>query len=352
MKLVSLLFLALVVTSASAKDIELVGHITQPIKQPQTRSASAVHKPAPVITLLKMQLSEKARHVIINRGQMAIPPVIALSNDAGAFNVQLGMNNVPVLNQGSHGTCATFANTAAISAALNKDDYVSQLCLLQLGRYLENSAYSPSGWDGSLGRTVLSQIDMFGIVSKQRQMASGCAGLTNYPIEGSDPDTAMSIDDYHLISEPLPQDEVVWSPVLDIFQAVLDTTDTARTMYDIKQALRSGDRVTFGVLLADFQIGTAGAVGTFHVKNDTWVFTQEILMDLLSGGDVAGHEMIITGYDDTAIAVDADGNKHMGLFTLRNSWGDAIGDKGDFYMSYDYLKILIIEAQRIRQLKP
>lgn len=60
--------------------------------------------------------------------------------------------------------------------------------------------------------------------------------------------------------------------------------------------------------------------------------------------------MIITGYDDNAIAVDADGQPHHGLLTLRNSWGEAVGDHGNFYMSYDYFKILAIEVQRIRSI--
>ena len=63
--------------------------------------------------------------------------------------ILLGMNNVPVLDQGSHGTCVTFAITAAIDAALSKGDYISQLCQLELGTYLEPMGYSVSGWDGS-----------------------------------------------------------------------------------------------------------------------------------------------------------------------------------------------------------
>jgi C1A family cysteine protease len=39
-------------------------------------------------------------------------------------SVNLGMNNVPVLDQGRHGTCATFATTAAVDAALGQGDYV------------------------------------------------------------------------------------------------------------------------------------------------------------------------------------------------------------------------------------
>ena len=60
--------------------------------------------------------------------------------------------------------------------------------------------------------------------------------------------------------------------------------------------------------------------------------------------------MIIVGYDDDAVAVDQQGRKYQGLFTLRNSWGQSIGDKGNFYMSYDYFKTLADEVQRIRHL--
>ena len=60
--------------------------------------------------------------------------------------------------------------------------------------------------------------------------------------------------------------------------------------------------------------------------------------------------MIITGYDDDAIATDEKGQTYKGLLTLRNSWGKNAGDAGNFYMSYDYFKRLGVEVQRIRQL--
>jgi C1A family cysteine protease len=58
--------------------------------------------------------------------------------------------------------------------------------------------------------------------------------------------------------------------------------------------------------------------------------------------------MIITGYDNNATAIDTQGRVHKGLLTLRNSWGNKVGDQGDFYMSYDYFKALALEVQRIR----
>ena len=61
--------------------------------------------------------------------------------------------------------------------------------------------------------------------------------------------------------------------------------------------------------------------------------------------------MVITGYDDDAIAKDSAGQEHQGLLTLRNSWGANAGNHGDFYMSYDYFKLLVVEAQRIRTIE-
>ncbi len=158
----------------------------------------------------------------------------------------------------------------------------------------------------------------------------------------------MSLDQFHLLSENLA-DKTSWSPILDLYNA-MDRVDTNKVVNDIKLTLNQKDRVTFAVLLLDFDLGLMGAVGTHHANFDTWVLTPEIARDIYLRPDFGGHEMIITGYDDNAIAVDDQGRQHKGLFTLRNSWGDKYGDKGDFYMSYDYFKVLVIDAQRIRSL--
>jgi len=333
----------------ASQDIEIVGSIKQPIKVPASRTNSLqAQAKAPVITLLKIQLSDKARQTFAVRVNNAVGQDANVPAESDGKGVQLGMNGVPVLNQGQHGTCATFANTAAIDAALGHTDYISQLCLLQLGRHLENAGYTPSGWDGSLGRIILNQMDVFGIVSKANQKKLGCGGLVDYPATGSDPRGEISAAEYHKMSEQIPQDKILWSPILDIYQAVIDKADTNETINNIKKSLDAKDRVTFGVLLVDYDQGVVGAVGKHTAANDTWVLTEKMAQDLAAGADLAGHEMVITGYDDTAQAIDDTGVSHYGLFTLRNSWGPGIGDEGDFYMSYDYVKALIIEAQRIR----
>ena len=351
MRLAPLAVVSLLVSGGAlaSQDIKIVGNIKQTIKAPQARTLKA--QPPKVITLLKVNVSEKARQTLVKRTAETSKLAQHVPIPSYARHAQLGMNGVPVLNQGSHGTCATFANTAAIDAALGKGDYISQLCQLQLGRHLENSAYMPSGWEGTTGQIVLNQMTIFGVVTKDQQRTNGCAGLNEYPMEGADPAAEMTLPEYHQISEAIPQDKVAWSSILDVYQASLERTNIIRAINNIKAALQAGDRVTFGVLLVDFNVGVVGAIGQNVVANDTWILTPEMAHDLQEGAELAGHEMVITGYDDDAVATDDHGRLHRGLFTLRNSWGEGIGDKGNFYMSYNYLNALIIEAQRIRVLK-
>ncbi|GGI87144.1 C1 family peptidase [Legionella impletisoli] len=339
-----------------AAEIDMIGELHQPLPQANKEriKRTLLLEPPREITLLQLALSDNAKETLKHRVEMASTSSnsmdIALANDTQ--RVQLGMNNVPVLDQGSHGTCATFANTAAIDALLGQGDYISQLCHLQLGRHLANVAYSPSGWKGSFGPVVLSQLDKFGMITKSNQQRYGCGGETEYPRFKGEPASEMSLPEYHTLSERLDE-RVAWSSLIDVWQAILKETDTSTTLADVKRSIREGDRVTFGVLLVDIQLGLIGAVGKHQVVSDTWVLTPEIVNDIKSNqafNNAGGHEMIITGYDDGAIAVDNQGRRYQGLFTLRNSWGTNVGNQGDFYMTYDYFKVLLLEAQRIRKL--
>lgn len=350
-------FSMMVSGSLVAQDVKIVGTVTQTVKVPSahqsriTNVRMAAADKVRQIKLLNIQLSDKAKQGLANKARNALTHQLAVNVTAAKYppKVELGMNDVPVLNQGMHGTCVTFANTAAVDAALNKGDYISQLCQLELGSYLEKTGYAVSGWDGSFGRMILNQMDVFGIVSKEQQVAQGCAGIKEYPVNESAPDAQMTPEEFHQISENL-EEEVIWSPVLDVYQAISDRVDTNKTINDVKAALNAGDRLTFGVLLLDFDLGFMGAVGSYKTTTDTWVLTPEIARDVYLRPNFGGHEMVITGYDDNAVAVDDQGREHRGLFTLRNSWGEDVGDHGDFYMSYDYFKLLVIEVQRIRSM--
>jgi C1A family cysteine protease len=301
-----------------------------------------------VIQLLHVQLSDEEKEFLTNRAKNALEHTHQFAVTAQkskilgmSTQVQLDMNNVPVLDQGIHGTCVTFAVTGAIDAVIKQGDYISQLCNLQLGSYLENHGYSLSGWDGSNASIVIDQIEQYGIVNKQKQRAIGCGGLKNYPTYSEhDPHSFIEPEQYHALSEPVFGKVINWS---DIFQE----NDAVKTLNEVKEALLAGDRLVFGVLIPRTDLGTVGAVGKHKtwIYQDTWLLTPEILDDI--DNVEAGHEMIITGYDDDALAVDNHGKKHKGLLTLRNSWGASVGNYGEFYMSYDYFKLLASEVTRL-----
>ena len=277
--------------------------------------------------------------------------------------VQLGMNTVPVLDQGMHGSCATFASTAAVDAVLGEvdpymghGDYISQLCLLTLGQYIENNSYGASGWEGQMPEKILDRMQEFGIISQKNQQTQGCAGLTDYPRDDfTIPQNQMTLQDYREQSEQLDDEAYyTWSSLLSTYQFLFHEKDMMALQTEVKTALNEGDRLVIGFFLP--LIEGVGALGHFHEANDAWVVTPHLLKIIgaplfyLNGW--AGHAIIITGYDDDAVAVDKEGREHKGLFTLRNSWGPEAGDKGDYYMSYDYFRALTMDVIRIRTLVP
>ncbi|MDF1683712.1 MAG: C1 family peptidase [Legionellaceae bacterium] len=305
------------------------------------------------VPLLRVELSDHAKNILAERlkttSSTTNKPHLTKNISKLPPQIQLGMNHVPVLDQGQHGSCAMFANTAVVDALLKRGDYISQLCLLQLGKHLEHFGYNASGWNGSIGPIILQQIQAFGMISKTTQTEVGCGGLTNYPAHDKMPETDMPLSEYHELSEPLAEGQFAWSPLLDFYKVLLDKTEAEYTLYEVKNALSHHDRLTMGVLLFGPQYGVSGATAQHHAPNDTWVLPD--MRDMIfSWNKIGGHAMIITGYDDDAVALDPDGYEHRGLLTLRNSWGEHIGDHGDFYMSYDYFQTLAIEVQRIRSL--
>lgn len=354
MTLTRLMLLSLVLLSsqAFADDIRIVGNREESIRlthsAPQTNPSLYAQSTLKPITLLEFELSDRAQRAVYKRVEQSLQSIENGSQAVTASkHVQLGMNNVPVLDQGQHGTCVTFAVTAAIDAALKKGDYVSQLCLLQLGAYLENQGAGLSGWDGLWGDVALERINKYGIMNLKNQRSHGCGGAKEYPYR-STPHTDMSPEEYAQYSEDLSSKVMTWEYVFDTSRLASDD-DMNKAVNDVKTALDSGDRVVFGVLLPRTDLGTMGAVGWHSFFSDTWVLTGEIAHELDSATNLPGHEMIITGYDDAAVAMDSSGHRHHGLFTLRNSWGAYVADWGNFYMSYDYFKSLAIEAQKIHR---
>ena len=301
------------------------------------------------IVLMKVKLSEKEKRSL--QQSMKEDDSSLLQEEQGSKlpkQFDVGMNGTPVLDQGRHGSCVTFATTAAVDALIGKGDYISQLCQLELGSYLEAHGYYPSGWNGSIGSIVLHQMSQFGIVSKEKQNNQICAGVKDYPLKDmSNQGVPMSLDDYKQQSEQL---HIYVEPIVTpIMLFMPHNTKVMKTkLLEVKQALidnqETPTRVTFAMLL-DANQGHAGACASYHANQDTWAFTDKIKND--PAPTIAGHEMVITGYDDNAVVKDDEGKVHKGLFTLRNSWSDAAGYHGNYYMTYDYFTHFVDEAQEI-----
>jgi len=355
MKLLIIATLSMLATgNIYANNIEIIGTIKHSINSQTARQQARTPTVEQEISLMKIKLSDAAKQHLSEQATNALSSTKQFSRAASEEIVkqpyaELGMNNVPVLNQGPHGTCVTFAITAALDAALNKGDYISQLCNLQLGNYLEQQGYTPSGWEGTWGRYILSQIDMFGFVNKENQQSAGCGGITEYPSFDYNP-SSITPEEFHPISEKIDPESIAWIPVLDVYDAMTERVDTQEILTNVKKSLIAGDRLVFSTLLIDFDLGLMGAVGKNVAKYDTWVLTPEIARDVIWNPAFGAHEMVITGYDDNAIANDDKGRPHRGLLTLRNSWGSGLGDRGNFYMSYDYFKLMVIDVSRIKNL--
>lgn len=303
------------------------------------------------VTVLKVKLSEKELRALEYRKPLKIS-TRSLLNSKLPPAIQLGMNGVPVLNQGRHGSCVTFADSAALNAVLGKGDYISQLCSLELGTHLEKNGYMPGGWDGSWGPIVLEQMMRFGVVSKDTQKTKSCAGVTEYPLaDKTNTGNEMALAEYKTVSENI-NNKVYWTHLFSNDQVFDWKTDAPEKMHEVlnnvKQAIANGHRLTVGTFLILANHCKAGACASYKGSKDTWALTQNLEVPPY---EVGGHELVITGYDDNAFAYDDQGGKHQGLLTLRNSWGADVGDNGNFYMSYDYFVKYANEVQEIVEIK-
>lgn len=328
----------------SENDIQVDGIIVQKIQRSSTPKISFKMSSNKSVAVLKLKFSENAINAI--QHHIDEPAPSKMTSQKLPHAVQLGMNNVPVADQGVHGSCATFAMVEAINALKASGDYYSELCLLNLGKHLSQYGYEHSGWDGQLPHIVLNRIYEYGLIPKNTQKSNGCGGATEYPVNEEDHSNAMTLEEYHQYSEPYYNSGLeIWSQILDINKFITHNVSMDDILQQTKDSLYHGKRLVIGVMLPINE--NLGLSGTHHYPNDTWVLTskleqaaQYLMIEIYHWG---GHAMIITGYDDDAVITDEDGNKHQGLLTLRNSWGSDVGDHGDFYMTYDYFKTLGID---------
>jgi hypothetical protein len=307
------------------------------------------------VLLQHLILSDKAAsYLAAEAKKLNSPLLLSSSADGLPATASLEMKHMPVLDQGSHGSCVTFADTGAINFILGKGDYVSQLCSLELGSTLENQGeLQYSGWDGSFSILVLNQITKYGIVNIKTQRSLGCAGVKEYPLmDGNDRGMPMSKKEFASKHEVVLKDN--WKVLLHPNNALSKNAHTDLVLKNVKKALLNGHPVVFGIgldITTNALLRVNGAVGTYKIRNDSWVVSEEIARHAEIKYKIdAGHEMMVTGYDDNAVIIDQDGKRHTGVLTLRNSWSAEAGNQGDYYMSYGYFKLLVTEAAEISPL--
>jgi C1A family cysteine protease len=234
-------------------------------------------------------------------------------------SVDLGMANVPVLDQGAFGTCVTFASTAALDARLQKGDFIDQQCSLALNKYLGNNY-----WNGAYDATeILAPLKQYGIISK------GNCFNKKYP------NTSQSVS---------PKTYQTKSDTSFASQINYTYTGTANINI-VKAALRNGNRVAIGTGLADtsdpisvngFNVKVKDNNKTTTYKGGLWACQQPGNSSNYCSVQNAGHEVVITGFDDT-----------QQLFKIRNSWSALAGAQGEYYMTYAFFNAMVMDHTSI-----
>lgn len=238
-------------------------------------------------------------------------PVTFQPKNTNEFDVDLGMGNVPVLNQGAYGTCVTFTVTALLNAKMNAGDYVSQQCLLGLGNTIQSTESGQmSGWNGLRTiETALNRIKSYGVIGK-----STC------PVKYANPYSSRTYTNYTNLSGNAWSSNFTWKKL------------KTKSIDEVKAALNRNNRVAIATILhTDYTAGSPFenySTGLWKLPDDLNKFMSE-----LYSGKIGGHAVIVTGYDD-----------EKQLLKIRNSWGTGLGAKGEYYMTYEYYNLLNYEA--------
>lgn len=308
--------------NAASHDIKIIGeeHVTLPISSFEKNQTIKLNK-----VILSPQFKNIIKTKLSNLSKKdSVDSLLPKYSATLQFNVDLGMENVPVLDQGYYGTCTTFATTAALDAIKQAGDYISQQCLLELGNY--ESALSEdwitSGWEGAIFEDVFNRINQHGIVDKKT-----CPHKYAHPTYKMNPN---KYKDYSYNSQ--------WAKDLHWNELFSENGESdTPSIEQVKQALDNGHRVLIGsLLLFDNIIGSPinnNPNGLWEIPEDYSI--KQFIRDL-NKNRIGGHAIIVTGYDET--------NK---LFKIRNSWGKDVGEQGDFYMTYDYFDTMTLDAYEV-----
>ena len=278
----SLLLLSLSLTTqafAKPETVQVVGSIpaaviinaVKPIANatrhfPRATGSGGLESEIKQIMLQRIVLSPSAKQYLAEKAGEPTAPVEPTSDADVDLKMGEGKNAVPVLDQGKHGSCATFSATAIIDAAAKKGDYISQLCNLELTASLyPPTPMGPHGWEGSTTFIIMNQIKRHGIISKYYQKTFGCAGVYEYPgDDANDWGRAMTSNEFARHSEPIMA-TINTHTILRTSHAFSKSTNMKAALTNVKKALASKHRVLIGFLV-DTNFGGVGAFG--HYKSE------------------------------------------------------------------------------------
>jgi C1A family cysteine protease len=214
---------------------------------------------------------------------VAIPPTTFLANSLG-----------PVKDQGQLGSCTAFAATGYLEYLYRRfktgTPVFSPLFLYYKEREFDGDL--GQGDTGSFGSTAFWVLHNTGVC-----------------LESTDP---YNTSDY--------ENAPTAAQITEAAKYRVGAMHTVSSVDDIKHCIASQYPVLIGVSIYEsFESGDWGG---------NWT------MPAPSGSLLGGHEIYIHGYDD-----------NNSRFTVRNSWGETWGNKGDFYLPYNLLEGILTEAR-------
>lgn len=206
----------------------------------------------------------------------------------------------PVYDQGQEGSCTANAGCAA-RIILNGTTSLSlsRAFLYYEERNLENSTMRDSG----------------------ASLRDLCRALKTY---GVCEENLMQYNDKRYTDEPSPQ------ALSNALKYRINSYENLSSLSDIKKSI-SIDKTPVLLGMSVYE----------SMESDTVSKTGKLPLPKLTEKNLGGHAVLIVGYKDaTSIS--------SGYLIIRNSWGSNWGDKGYFYMPYDYFNKYTFDYWRIK----
>jgi len=220
----------------------------------------------------------------------------------------LGMNATPVLDQGEHGTCATFVTSALLDTTINRGDYIDQQCLLALGHSLGYSKI----WNFAVVKDIFSLFKSYGLVPKNNCYGHKYPNTSQYITE----EEYLKVSDQKTLGET------------NLLSIEFSSIDSITKQIDLGKrvilnfAFSADHNTVDPIFINGFDISIDGS----KKKNGgLWACAQKSFKQKLCSRHLSGHYGLIIGYDDK-----------QRLLKIRNSWGENYADNGDFYMTYEF----------------